>query len=129
MISISGNTYGHYYITLLPVLSLFAGILFWAVHSILFSLNWKTPINVRAVFTICIIGVFYWGSFWAYQNLYNDYRGRDDSAIIGYITEKTTPDDTILFWGAESAGNYFSQRKSPTQFVYQYPLYKEGYVT
>lgn len=129
MISMSGNTYGHYYITMLPVLSLFTGILFWATHSKLLKSNWKGPINVGAAFTICITGIFYWGSFWAYQNLYIDYRGRDDRAIIAYITERTTPDESVLFWGAESSANYFSQRKSPTQYVYQYPLYKEGYVT
>ncbi len=30
-------------------------------------------------------------------------------------------------FGAESAINFMTQRKSPTRYVYQYPLYMQGY--
>lgn len=129
MVGLSGRTHPHYYISMIPVLSLFAGISFWGVYSQLLSSDWKKPIYADAVFTICVIGVFFWSSFWAYKDQYVDYSGKNDDIVIRYIRAKTTPNDAVLFWGAESSVNYFSQRRSPTQYVYQYPLYKEGYVT
>jgi hypothetical protein len=32
-----------------------------------------------------------------------------------------------LLWGAESTTNFAARRRSPSRFVYQYPLYTEGY--
>ena len=34
----------------------------------------------------------------------------------------------MLLWGAESMVNFYTQRPSPSRFIYQYPLYEHGYV-
>lgn len=47
--------------------------------------------------------------------------------MVEFITAHSTSDDYILLWGAEANINFFSQRTSPTRFVYQYPLYKKGF--
>jgi len=49
--------------------------------------------------------------------------------IVARIQSMTKPGDTVLVWGAESAINYFSGRASPTRYVYQYPLYTNGYTS
>ncbi|MEM3486120.1 MAG: hypothetical protein QXI12_10920 [Candidatus Methanomethyliaceae archaeon] len=34
----------------------------------------------------------------------------------------------MLLWGAEAGINFTTKRRSPSRFVYQYPLYMKGYV-
>lgn len=48
---------------------------------------------------------------------------------IELIMELTSEEDSVLIWGAETEINFHSQRSSPTRFVYQYPLYKDGYTS
>ena len=55
------------------------------------------------------------------------YNKPADSELASRIADATTSDDSVLIWGAESITNFESQRRSPTRFVYQYPLYTEGY--
>ena len=43
------------------------------------------------------------------------------------IRDLSEPDDFVLIWGAEAGQNVASNRRSPTRYVYQYPLYTPGY--
>jgi 4-amino-4-deoxy-L-arabinose transferase-like glycosyltransferase len=127
LISVSGRSYPHYYMTLFPVLSLFAGVMMWFLFFALDSMKLRQ--DIRFTFSIVFIGVILWTSFYAYQNKAREFTSRDkDIKIINYIKSTTAPSDYVLLWGAESSINYFAQRKSPSRFVYQYPLYTEGYV-
>ena len=54
------------------------------------------------------------------QQLVNSEAAREISAL-------SMPDDFVLVWGAETALNFQSNRRSPTRYVYQYPLYTPGY--
>lgn len=45
------------------------------------------------------------------------------------INELTTPEDEVLLWGAETTYNFLTLQKSPTAFVYQYPLYECRYAS
>jgi hypothetical protein len=47
--------------------------------------------------------------------------------VIPFITANTSPDDTVLLWGAEAALNFYTRRLSPSRYVYQLPLYKINY--
>ena len=47
---------------------------------------------------------------------------------LTYIKKTTSADATILLWGAETSINFFTKRRSPSRFVYQYPLYNHNYV-
>lgn len=47
---------------------------------------------------------------------------------VRYIAAHTSPSDSVLIWGAEPGINFAAQRRSPTRFAYQYPLYTSGYV-
>lgn len=48
-------------------------------------------------------------------------------STIRFILKNTTKDDYVLMFGAETAINFITQRRSPTRFEYQYPLYMQGY--
>lgn len=128
LIGAPGRTFPHYYMTLLPVLALFTGLTFQAVFS-LFSI-WKDRPAMKYLLAAGLAGFFLWSSFDNYLNQVYIYRRLTKSeTIINYIRENTSPGDQVLIWGAETSVNYFAERKSPTRFVYQYPLHRTGYVT
>ncbi len=125
LISFSGRSYSHYYMTLLPAFAFFTGITFW----ILFSSRYldEVPQSIKNVLVLGIIGVFLFASLNQYRTKVISFRSGQHPAVEYIITE-TNPKDTVLLWGAEASINFFSHRKSPTRFVYQYPLYTQGYV-
>ncbi len=120
------KTYPPYYITALPALAVLSGMAFWMVFD--WVSRWKIPAKLNYIFAVGLAGFLVYSSFYNYVNQLYTYRKQTkNEAIINYIIENTTPTDTVLLWGAETSINYFSGRKSPTRYVYQYPLHKEGY--
>ncbi len=127
LINIPRRTYPHYYMTLLPVLALFTAFTF----SILVPMGstWKIPNMVKYALALGAAGVLAWFSFDGYMNTLYAYRKLyDNKNMINYIKDNTTPSERVLLWGAETSMNYFTERKSPTRFTYQYPLLQKGYV-
>jgi len=127
LISVSGRTYPHYYMTVLPVLNLFAGVTFWVILSSRFLDD--IAHTAKYVLTVGILGLFLWSSFNQYRRQVTSFRSvNKQHSIVSRIELNTDIEDKVLLWGAEASVNYFSRRKSPTRFVYQYPLYRYGYV-
>lgn len=125
-ISTSGRTYPHYYMTVLPVLALFTGITFWAIFSTRFL--YDLPYIAKYVLSLGVVGVFLWTSFNPYREQVLSFRSVNrQHSVVSEIEQNTYPEDKVLLWGAETSINYFSRRKSPSRFVYQYPLYTQGY--
>jgi hypothetical protein len=120
------KTYPPYYITALPALAVLSGMAFWMLFD--WVSRWKIPAKLNYVIAIGLAGFLVYTSFYNYMNQLYTYRKQTkNETIIEYIKENTIPDDTILLWGAETSINYFTERRSPTRYVYQYPLHKEGY--
>lgn len=127
LISGSGNAYSHYYISILPILGIFAGFAFWFL---LTSLKfWGIKNDILSFLTIGTVLIILWSSFNDYNKQRRAYENNNNTSIINYITSTTSPDDYVLLWGAESSINYYSERISPTRFVYQYPLYMQRYTS
>jgi len=129
--SISGFSFRHYYMSLLPVYAVFAGFGFW----LFFSQLSYPPISrkIKRMLTICIAVIFVIPVVWAGIALVKDThyisdRGIAYNEVISYVKLHTSEDDFVLVWGAETGINYATQRRSPSRFVYQYPLYQAGYV-
>lgn len=131
LVSYGGRPRIPYFTVLLPVLTLLAGFSFWLLFEMVLP---GLPRWSGAALTT-FLAISLWAVFAA------DYRDglefftqpSGDSTLISYIQDNTRSDETVLFWGAETAYNFTTQRASPTRFVYQYPLYKgfggQGYVT
>jgi len=126
LISTSGKIFAQYYMTLLPSLAIFAGLMFWVFLSALSS--WGIGNTAKKIFITSIVGIFLWTSYAPYINQANSYQSGWDEPAIKYVESVTSPDDQVLLWGNETSVNYFTKRRSPTRFVYQYPLYINGYV-
>ena len=127
LIALPGRTFAHYYMTLLPILTLFTGLTVWGINS-LFPRS-KNATIAKYLVALIVAGFIAWTCFDDYLNqvyMYRDFTR--NIPAIEYIQENTSPVDQVLLWGSETAINYFAQRKSPSRFVYQAPLQQEGYV-
>ncbi len=131
LVSASIREYAHYYEAWFPVIGVLAG--FFA-GSILgggtgkakgsFSLHgiiWQ----VALVLGMAMMPVY--SSITAALPI-----GRPPSVIAqaaAYVRDHTRPGDYVLVWGADVSINFVSQRRSPTRFMHQYPLFTRGYET
>jgi hypothetical protein len=125
-LSLSGRTYAHYYMTLLPVLTLFAGLAFWLCMSTIS--RWGFQTIAKVILASGILFVFFWTSLAGYHDHWTGYRNTTYAPLIESIISRTNQDDYVLVWGNEASINYYSQRRSPSRFVYLFPLYQSGYV-
>ncbi|MFO3796653.1 MAG: ArnT family glycosyltransferase [Anaerolineales bacterium] len=125
--NMTGRRYPHYYMALLPILAIFSGVVFWVVFSLL-----KEWLSQRIALPLIVIGsllAFGWGAYAEYTDTVRRYSGRELASITKYVRKISSPDDFVLMWGAETVNNFLAPRRSPTRFVYQYPLYAPGYTT
>ncbi len=132
LISLSGRQYPHYYMTILPVLSVFVSLAFWVLFSLLPS--WDISNILMSVFrfglTGILLGVLSWGISNSRKIQFTPEAIKEfstDQRAAEFISSNTNPGDYVLMWGAESSVNFFTERKSPSRFVYQYPLYTRRY--
>ena len=124
-VGMSGKAFKHYYMALLPIFSIFASFAFWLMLTRISTL--RSGKRAAVFFTLAVMLVLLLPPTWDYIQLAQTYRQPADSEIAARIAEVTTSDESVLLWGVESTVNFAAQRRSPTRFVYQYPLYTEGY--
>jgi 4-amino-4-deoxy-L-arabinose transferase-like glycosyltransferase len=126
-VSISGNNYAHYYMALLPIFSFFSGLAFWLLIKSLSQIYpYKGP---QLIFTFCvllILSLVFTSSYLDRVEVLGQNRERSVLSYT-YIEKSTHESASVLLWGSEAEMNFYSGRKSPSRFVYQYPLYLPGY--
>jgi 4-amino-4-deoxy-L-arabinose transferase-like glycosyltransferase len=125
LVGMSGKAYKHYYMALLPIFSIFAALAFWFLLTRLSAL----PSGKKAgrFFTVAVIIILLFAPAADYYQLTKSYNDPSDSQVSDRIQEVASEEDTVLIWGAEAGTNFTSRRPSPSRYVYQYPLYTEGY--
>lgn len=120
------KTYPPYYIIALPALTVLSGMVFWMLFHWISRL--KTSMVLNYIIAIGLSTFLAYTSFYIYlDHVYTYRKHTKHETIVSFIKENTSPADTVLLWGAETSINYFTERRSPTRYVYQYPLHKEGY--
>lgn len=145
-VSVSGKTYPHYFMTLLPIFSIFSSLVFWllfiGISKIEKTINsqqfnhlksgnilWTRVSYSQLIIAICVILAFSLLNIKSYIDLVRVYRKPRYASVLTYIDKSTNDNDQVLLWGAEATINYFSDLQSPSRFVYQYPLYTPGYTS
>lgn len=125
LVGMSGKAYKHYYMALLPIFSIFAALAFWFILARISAL----PAGKKAAifFTTAAIILLLFAPAVDYYHLVKTYKNPSDALIVERIQEVTAENDGVLLYGAEAATNFGARRQSPSRFVYQYPLYTEGY--
>jgi hypothetical protein len=130
LIGVSGRNYSHYYISILPVLSILSVFFLWAILRYLSLMN--IPNIIKSAVQLIIAGVLLWYAGNVYKNQVTvQLEVANQDAILDvaqYVKAETTSNDYVLVWGAESFVNFYTFRKCPTRFVYQLPFYTQGYV-
>ena len=128
----SGYGYGHYYLSLLPVGTLYLGFLVWMVtkkqlaapaflaFTLLFAtLNYHMDIYNKAADVVRMMG--------STDQERPPTRSERDLLVTDVVKQHSNTGDTILVWGAETQIHLLTERDSPTRFFYQYPLIRSDY--
>ena len=127
LINAPGSTFPHYYMTLLPVLAVLCGFVFYLIHT--WIVQGKAALLVQWVWTVSAVGLLALGSLRDYRSITLGLQARINEPAVDYIRAHTDEDDLVLMWGAETMVNFFAKRVSPTRYAYQYALGREAYVT
>jgi len=122
LITISGRSILHYYLTPLPVMAILTGVLVYASPLLIGKI---LPISIQRwvpgiVLAAVVLGQF--GQIKYYPEYVRILRDNDRAPVIEYILKNTEEGDKVLIIGAESVVNFLARRAAPTRYVYQYPL-------
>jgi hypothetical protein len=125
LITISGRSILHYYLTPLPVMGILAGSLAYTVPALVARIPRSGSEKLRGwvsagILAIVLVGQF--GQVTYYPEYARKLSDNDYGAVVEYIVKNTDKDDKVLLIGAESVVNFLARREAPTRYVYQYPL-------
>jgi hypothetical protein len=124
--ALSGRFEIHYYLSVLPVFAVFTAFALWNIFR-----QWRlqeASLKARIIITGIFTGALFLTSATPIVTTIGSYRTNDWSDVSEFIRSNSTSADRVLFWGAEAGLNFTTRRQSPSKYVYQYPLYRQGYV-
>ena len=135
--SISGRVLLHYYIGWTPFVGLLmAGLIFSFTQdssSIMYRLRQNSSLQQSLSWAaLLLFFIFNVSVFAEYLNIANDILLKQQSpepkkALIEFIRNSTEPNDEVLVWGNDVWINFLTERKSPSLYSYQYPLFMPEY--
>jgi hypothetical protein len=131
----SYRNYVHYFILWLPVLAVLAGFFIFQLISNFSPSRFRLfkkgiAVSHMWVFAMLItisgitLGQVQYDIKYIYQS-----RRKNPIADTEMIRKNMVDTNYLLMWGAEASYNFFTKIRSPTRYVYQYPLYTCGYHT
>ncbi|MCI0608543.1 MAG: glycosyltransferase family 39 protein [Anaerolineae bacterium] len=125
LITISGRSILHYYLTPLPVMAILTGVLIYTMPLLIGRIPHFSSQNAqRWISGMVLAAVVFvqFGQIKYYPEYVRALSNNDYVPVIDYVRKNTDESDTVLVIGAESAVNFLAQREAPTRYVYQYPL-------
>jgi hypothetical protein len=125
LITISGRSILHYYLTPLPDMAILSGIFIYLLGSFAAKLptfSGQKGSNIFSVLAISAILLFQVNQIREYPLYMENVADNSYAPVIDYVIHHTNQDDRVLILGAESVVNFLSRREAPTRYVYQYPL-------
>lgn len=129
LVSISGKIYKHYYLSWIPVTSSLTAYLIFLLFHKINPISFKNKLLYLLRFSIVFIIILN-TLFILNLSVTNLIEFREDkNPTIEFIKANTTKSDYVLVWGMGSTINFATDRKSPTKFLYQTPLYTPGFST
>jgi hypothetical protein len=125
LITVSGRSILHYYLTPLPVMAILAGSLAFTLPVLISNRPRFDTLAIRrwlpgTVLAIVLLGQI--GQVRYYPSYVRVLRDNDYAPVIEYVVKNTKEEDQVLLIGAESVVNFLARREAPTRYVYQYPL-------
>lgn len=127
--SLSGRRYEHYYVVWLPVFAALAAVvarLF--MHASEAAEGKAIPARIwlagLALAVVVTPGVKFAQEV---DRLLPVPESTGMDRLVAFLHENTTEADSVLVWGAMPSVNFFSERRAPSRFIYQAPLYMPGF--
>lgn len=135
----SGRGYPHYFMSWLPYFSILITYFLYSISEI--SNSTKSRYKLLIILLIIILVFFplfmiFKANFYLIKSNTNYIKILSQNSLkniyqndtcLDIIENQTSKEDFVLLWGAETVYNYLSNRKSPTKYVYQYPLFNKKY--
>jgi len=116
-VGVGGKFFGHYFIQLLPPLTVLAGVAiidWWPAHNSTQNAGWKR----RAVLAgIIIPPIIYLGVNWREEQKRVNGENRYFQTIAAEVRELSAPADKIFIWGRMPELYYFAQRLPASRFI------------
>ncbi|MGZ9222729.1 MAG: ArnT family glycosyltransferase [Anaerolineales bacterium] len=125
LITISGRSILHYYLTPLPVMAILAGTLVYTIPFLLGKIPALQSQTIQRwvpglILILVMVGQF--GQIQYYPDYVRALQDNDYAPVIDYVAKNTNENEQVLLIGAESVVNFLARREAPTRYVYQYPL-------
>ncbi len=125
LITISGRSLLHYYLTPLPVMAVSSGILVYLFCLLLNKIHFLSSprtANSISLLTLLVVLILQVNQIWNYSEYMEREAENSYAPVIDYVINHTQQNDRVLILGAESVVNFLARREAPTRYVYQYPL-------
>jgi hypothetical protein len=125
LITISGRSIIHYYLTPLPVMAILTGALIYTARRLLEKIlngSFQKVNRWTPALLLLVVILFQFGQIKNYPERVRASALNEYAPVIDYIAKNTQERDKVLIIGAESAINFLTRREAPTRYVYQYPL-------
>lgn len=126
IVNTSGKGYCHYFITMIPALVMLSMIGITSLSEdtdVKRVIVWKRALaNTWSLVLVPIIFLFSVTQSGSSLTLTHVFGPALQDPLASYLEETTSPDDTVLVWGASSGINFQSQHRSPTPYAFAYPL-------
>lgn len=138
--SLSGRTYNHYYIAILPSVSILLAQLGFLILQSLRNLRRQFNLGLPLLFILLVLLNYNQFFVLVNRNLEQKLIGKklsprsfyfnnfeEHQETIRFIKENTIPSDYVLVWGSEATINFVTQRSSPSRYFHQYALFTPNY--
>lgn len=128
--SISGRWYPHYYMAWLPMCSILTGLFAYSIsNSSVSRVSGEAKVQGVVTPTVWLIALLLAMSVQPIGRMLYEIARSDHIRYqtVEYIRKSTMDRDYVLMWGDEPSINFLSNRRAPTRFFEQYPLYTPGY--
>ena len=120
----------HYFIMILPAVSLLVGVAISNLSDLLTS--WSVAVRFGPLFLLGVtlgLPIFWEKKIFfivspveACRMIYSDNPFAESVKIADYLRDHTSPDDTIAVLGSEPEIYFYAQRRSATGYIYTYGL-------
>lgn len=128
LVAISGRPFAHYGFALLAPCIILFGYMIYNFFEMgrykLYCLSYPPKYFALVLFILILL---YFPFISLYSAVTENSIDESKVDVINYIANNSNSSDYVLIWGAETEINLLSNRKSPSKYVYQWPLYTKGY--
>lgn len=129
---LSGRAYNHYFYVWIPAMTVLAALAFSAFLAGFPDPVGRPRLRLSAPVRAAVLAGFLLASAISPLNLLRsivlDLRSldlvRNQVLAVDFLSENTLPEEPVLLWGAQSGVQFTARRRSPSRFVYQWPLFE-----